>query len=670
VILSEQPSEPDMQSITVPTVSISDPSAIEAQLNDIRDQIWEPGEKSLPNQTLSDIKDQATATPPDFPGAFASALDLLQQGQAEIQAGEEALLLELADLLTQYFEALGGFDAGLCMIFPGTSDDCTTQKDSAGIFVPAGALNQTTVFTITRIAGGCLYTDNPQSNECYNYTAIPDVPFNFPVTLGECIDPGFVRAGQEGLIRLGAQDDDVIDPTTGQPRVQTLPPPDDPQNDLDFLACQPAIIAGADAPDGLFQFAQRGWDRVKSGVSQLLTPAPLHANVALALSTGYGGKKGSLSDVAGILPSQMSIHQGDGQTGPIGSEAPIDPAVSVTDVNGDPVWGASIHFRVLSGGGAVVPMASIHFRVLSGGGAVVPMTVTSDINGVAQVTSWTLGASPGLNVLEAWARGIADPADAAESYNGGVFQDPDFAVPHEIGKLQFNADGVIPGGGELIILNDVDVFNQTGTLNPNNRMLVDNLVDFYNSQRGSQTTVWFDRGRGSKCFETSGCLDPDLVTMTSVITAAGLTRVDNNSDSKNRYDVIPANVSSIILWNPTVAFQKGEIAAFSTFLAEGGRLMLIGEEKDFVGANGIRAANRLIADLGGTWDVNGDNVDCGGTVLPAASINTAHPIMRGITGLSMNCSASTSQSTTSADRLFNSSANDKVLGGVAVDLLP
>ena len=56
---------------------------------------------------------------------------------------------------------------------------------------------------------------------------------------------------------------------------------------------------------------------------------------------------------------------------------------------------------------------------------------------------------------------------------------------------------------------------------------------------------------------------------------------------------------------------------------EGGRLMLIGEEKDFVGANGIRAANRLIADLGGTWDVNGDNVDCGGTVLPAASINTA-----------------------------------------------
>jgi hypothetical protein len=589
------------------------------------------------------MKDSANAG--NFDAAFTAAFSLLQLAEAEIDPGEEALLTQLALLITQYFNELGGFGS-LCALFPG-GGDCIVPDSTAGITLPTGALNQATLFTITRKPGGCLATDNPQSAECYEFTATPDVPFNFPATLGECIDPGFVKAGQEGEIRLGAQD---VDPGTGMIRVVTLPPVSG--SELGFLSCPP-LVASVESPSGMFQYAQHGWQQLKGGLTALLAPTPLQADAtALALSSGVGGKKGSLSDVAAILPSQMTKFAGDGQTAGVGTDVPVDPAVLVTNATGATVLGARVIFQVTAGGGSVTPD-----------------TVYSDINGIAVVDSWTLG-NPGLNVLEASGKGIADPADPGESWNGGPFADDLVVVDHATGRLQFTADAIIPGGGELVIINDVDIFDEVGTADANNRALIDNLVDFFNAERGVQTTVWFDRGRSSKCFDSSGCLDTDLATMAGIISAAGLTLVDNNSGSKNRYSSIPADVKTIFLWNPTVSFQKGEIAAFNAFLSEGGRLVLVGEEKDFVGANGIRAANRLLADLGAGMRVNGDNVDCAPTSLSSTSINGANPIMFGLTGLTMNCAASTTMSTGDADRLFTTSTNSAVLGGVAVDLQP
>jgi len=165
-------------------------------------------------------------------------------------------------------------------------------------------------------------------------------------------------------------------------------------------------------------------------------------------------------------------------------------------------------------------------------------------------------------------------------------------------------------------------------------------------------------------------MDADLVTMSGIITGAGLTLANNNSGSKNRYKNIPANVKAIFLWNPTVAFQKGEVSAFQAFLSEGGRITLVGQEKNFIGANGINTANRLLGDLGAAMRVNGDNVDCSPTTLSAASINATAVIMNGVTGLSMNCAASTTMSTADGNRLFTDSSNGTVLGGVAIDLQP
>jgi concanavalin A-like lectin/glucanase superfamily protein/Big-like domain-containing protein len=78
---------------------------------------------------------------------------------------------------------------------------------------------------------------------------------------------------------------------------------------------------------------------------------------------------------------------GDGQTASIGTALPIQPAVQVTDVYGNPSpSGIPVTFTVQSGGGGVSSAPSV--------------TVTTDLSGTASV-SWTLGSQAGANTLTA-----------------------------------------------------------------------------------------------------------------------------------------------------------------------------------------------------------------------------------------------------------------------------
>jgi hypothetical protein len=628
---SEQPVAPDEVLAPGTTLDAKPGSATEALLNDKLSQIFEPGERSVPNSTLAELKDCATRKPqPDWDCAFAAAFSLLQQGQDEIVSpGEDQLLLELAELITRYFNELGGVGT-LCAIFP-AGGDCITENADAGVSIPSTALDGPTLITITRrtLAAGekCLATDNPQSPvDCWEFTSTQPT-FNDLVLVGQCVDKDFVKSSQWPLIRLGAQDGGVV---------VTLPA-DYVAGDLDFLTgCTPLVISATE-PSGLFQYAQRGWQQLKSGLASLISPTPLQANAVVLATGGIGGKKGSFSDIGPMLPSEMSIHQGDGQTGGIGTEAPVDPAVLVTDANGGLVEGAAIHFQVLSGGGSVSPV-----------------TVYSNVSGIAQVGSWTLG-SPGANVLEAKGAGIGDPGD------GGPLVDDVLVVQHDTGRVQFTAEAILPGGGELVVINDVDVFDNAGAANPGNAKLIDNLVGFFNAGRGSGTTVWYDRGRSSKCADFSGCTNGELTAMAGIIAGDGLTLTDNNSGSGNRYGTIPTAVKVIFLWNPTSAFQKKEVNALRTFLAEGGRIVLVGENKDFAGANGITAANRLLKDLKVSMRVNSDNVACSG---PTTATVGPSPIMTGVVGgITIDCASSM---TKDGEELFSSGT--MWIGGEAIDL--
>ncbi len=83
--------------------------------------------------------------------------------------------------------------------------------------------------------------------------------------------------------------------------------------------------------------------------------------------------------------------RGDFQMARVGSGVGIAPRVVVKTREGNPVANRRISFQVVEGGGSVAPEE-----------------VTSDSNGFASTLSWTLGSTPGRNVLRARLDGLPD----------------------------------------------------------------------------------------------------------------------------------------------------------------------------------------------------------------------------------------------------------------------
>jgi adhesin/invasin len=109
------------------------------------------------------------------------------------------------------------------------------------------------------------------------------------------------------------------------------------------------------------------------------------ANTLVATSGTLTAVTCSATGIVGA-PANVAKSAGDAQSAIAGSAVAVDPSITVTDANGNPVPGVSVTFAVASGGGSV-----------SGG------TQTTNASGVATVGSWTLGGTVGANTLSATA---------------------------------------------------------------------------------------------------------------------------------------------------------------------------------------------------------------------------------------------------------------------------
>ncbi len=83
--------------------------------------------------------------------------------------------------------------------------------------------------------------------------------------------------------------------------------------------------------------------------------------------------------------SSIAVNAGNGQSATAGSPVATPPSIIVKDVNGNVVTGVAVTFAIGSGGGTVSPA--------------IPVATGTD--GVATVTSWTLGPTAGTNTLTA-----------------------------------------------------------------------------------------------------------------------------------------------------------------------------------------------------------------------------------------------------------------------------
>jgi uncharacterized protein YjdB len=229
--------------------------------------------------------------------------------------------------------------------------------------------------------------------------------------------------------------------------------------------------------------------------------------------------------------------------------------------------------------------------------------------------------------------------------------------------IRVGAETPPTAGRDVVVFNDVNIFDNTAMASPSNVAMVRNLVLFdAGGARAGADRVWIDYGRNSRC---TSCIT--TTTLMSTINATGMTAQIVHSSSGSLVD-IPADVKVIFLWLPAVAYTTDEINALKAFAGAGGRLVFVGEHSGFYGS-WIPLQNQFLEQMGAVMRNVGDAVDCGRVTLPAGSLRP-HQVTQGMTEVLVGC-ASVIQLGPEDFALFYDLSNSRVLAGVAkIDTRP
>ena len=226
--------------------------------------------------------------------------------------------------------------------------------------------------------------------------------------------------------------------------------------------------------------------------------------------------------------------------------------------------------------------------------------------------------------------------------------------------------GPPPPGRDIVVFNDLNVFDDTRMRDPNNVRLVQNLVNFtVEAVRNAGTVVQLECGRQ----QFAWCNDPGnpLTIFKQTIQQAGFA-IRQTASAPGSLTSIASDVKVLILYLPCQPFSVSEVNALKVFASEGGRLMYVGENTAaYLDCFGVE--NQLLKDLGAVMTNTGSAVDCGQVVLTATSLRP-HQITTGLTGLTIACSSVITLGP-SDFALYLDSKNESVLSGVArIDVTP
>jgi hypothetical protein len=263
-------------------------------------------------------------------------------------------------------------------------------------------------------------------------TFCPDLPLDIPL-FGRCIDinadPPPAELDPLAIVSLCSADFSSL--SHDQEDLVTLHKMDDAGNIVALphaTADCPEVASAPVSGTGFMRFARAGWN----ALTGLMVPKPLYARRG---DFGPAGAAGSFSQFQFALPAKMDVFEGDEQVAPAGTALGTDPAVWVTDANGDPVAGATVRFQSPAPDGLANPTPD---------GSATPATMVTGANGMA-ITAWTLSNTPGLNELDAFGRGIAGPDDNPRPFAPPVPSGGSPAVSVGTGSLTFSAIGCEPG---------------------------------------------------------------------------------------------------------------------------------------------------------------------------------------------------------------------------------
>ncbi|HEU4989273.1 MAG TPA: Ig-like domain-containing protein [Gemmatimonadaceae bacterium] len=432
--------------------------------------------------------------------------------------------------------------------------------------------------------------------------------------------------------------------------------------------------------------------------------------LATGVSVGLAGivaSSGTLADTAWFSVSQMP-HAIVATFTPDTLSPGVHRAItaSVLDYSFEPIPGAPVAFTSLApgvaavssagvvtgvapGAGAVVvssgaaPADTLHFTVLTPtggvGGLVLNLASVEKLpNGTQQFSIVSGGAGPYV-----WAvNGVTGGNTTFGTVDTTGFYTAPASVPNpatfplcvrrqavatDSACAMVTINPVPTAGGDVVVLNDLNTFDNTAAGDPNNIRFYQNLVDFTGAgSRAAGRKVLVFRGHNSAC--SGECAPGNWNTFESTMAGEGYTVIDGNDQSTPITSIDP-DVKLLVLVLPTQSFAWNEINAIKSFSAEGGRVLFVGEWDGYYGS-GITVENDFLTSMGAVMRNVSGAVDCGYTVIPASNIHE-HQITSGLTDLTVACLSVLQLGPNDFALVTSVEKPGAVLAGVAkVDLTP
>ena len=242
-------------------------------------------------------------------------VDVVDDGRElkNVDTGEYIALLDGRTLPIKFFIGVGsqcervGSDCGEGTVQPGENTTIVTKHGRAGVFVPAGAVDQAVTIIIESAddrpcIAGLLEPVFPGSigavgNSCYDFHTEPPLAevnargkFNTEVTVGICADFGDLDHVTQDLLQIFQLH------VGADPAIRAL-------NNVParFLACDPGYVPPLGSRPSLLR-------SLVEMVTAPIVPKPLFASATTAFDVGTGGSTDIFSRFTWALPSQVDLN--------------------------------------------------------------------------------------------------------------------------------------------------------------------------------------------------------------------------------------------------------------------------------------------------------------------------------------------------------------------------
>jgi len=243
-------------------------------------------------------------------------VDVVDDGQElkNVDTDEFIPLLDDRTLPIKFFIGVGSqcervdSDCGEGTVLPGQSTTIVTTHGQAGVYVPAGAVDQPVTLIIESADERPCIPGLPEpvfpgnmgavGNSCYDFHTEPPLAqvtaggkFNTPVTVGICPVIGDLDHATSDLLQIFQLHVGADPPIRA---LNNVPAP--------FLRCDPRYLLGSRGSRRSFL------GTLAAGLRSLITPRPLFASTRVAIDLGAGGSTDMFSRFTWALPSELDLN--------------------------------------------------------------------------------------------------------------------------------------------------------------------------------------------------------------------------------------------------------------------------------------------------------------------------------------------------------------------------